>query len=131
MIKNVDLFKSYHGPKGVLAWIVEDHPSASLAPPCLLEVSASHRIMQNPIACSGPGFSPSAWIATMLCMDQDIPILLLVSEPQPNRTEGSREIIGHNTIYSTFLWDWSPGPSACAGIPLPARRSLLCEVLIL
>ena len=75
-------------------------------------------------------FSPSVWIATILRMDQDMPILLLVSEPQPNRTEGSREIIEQSTIYSTFLWDWSPGLSACAGIPLPSRLNLLCEVLI-
>ena len=72
-------------------------------------------------------FSPSAWIETILCMHQDIPILCPVFEPQPNRMRGSREINDRSTIYSTFVWAVVAGQVPCAGIPLRTYHTVACS----
>ena len=72
-------------------------------------------------------FSPSAWIATILCMHQDTPILRLVFEPQPNRIEASREILERSAIYSTFVWTVVAGQVPCAGIPLRTYHTVACS----
>ena len=67
-------------------------------------------------ACSGHRFPPSAWIATALCMRQDISISHNIMNYRCKQIERSRDIITQRSICPTYVPGGRRVLEPCAGM---------------